>query len=277
MASIANLAVIAWFEQIPLIPGAIIVIGGFVLLSLILARIVKMILPGELLREHNELAGFIFAVIGVIYAVILGFVAVGVWDRFVDADNRTYDEASAITAIYRDAGSFTNWQQLRRDVRSYVHYTIEEGWPALAAGHPLPDTVSAEHLSRDVHHTPVNNLREAAVFGHMIERTSEALLDRDARVTEDSSGLNGVMWLVVFVGGFVTVAFSYLFGFQRTVMQTLMIGTLAFLIGLVMFLTMSLDYPFRGAIRVGPDAFERALINFAQIDSVSVHNPAAPK
>jgi hypothetical protein len=49
-------------------------------------------------------------------------------------------------------------------------------------------------------------------------------------------------------------------------MQTAMIGTLALLIGLVIFLTMSLDYPFRGAIRVGPEAFERALTVFDQID-----------
>jgi hypothetical protein len=265
------MAVIGWFESIPLIPGAIIVIGGFTLLSLLFARVVRTIFPAEVLRQHNELAGFIFAVVGVIYAVILGFVAVGVWERFVEADDRTYDEASAITAVYRDAGSFSNWQRLRGDLRSYVHYAIYVGWPALASGNALPDTTSIEVLSRDVHYTPVHDMRQQEVFGHMIERTSEALLDRDARITEDATGLNSVMWFVVFVGGFVTVAFSYLFGFQRTVMQTVMVGMLAFLIGLVMFLMMSLDYPFRGAIRVGPEAFERALVNFNQIDSISVH------
>jgi hypothetical protein len=274
---VTNVAVIGWFESLPLVPGAIVVIGGFVLLSLLFARVVRMIFPSQMLREHNELAGFIFAVVGVIYAVILGFVAVGVWERFVQADDRTYDEASAITAVYRDAGSFSNWQLLRQDLRSYVRYAVELGWPALEAGKPLPDTLSAEHLSRDVHHTPVHDMGEQEIFGHMIERTSEALRDRDARITEDATGLNTVMWLVVFIGGFVTVAFSYLFGFQRTVMQTVMVGMLAFLIGLVLFLMMSLDYPFRGAIRVGPEAFERALINFDQIDSISVHNPHARK
>lgn len=264
-------AVIGWFEDLALGPAAVLVIGGFVLVSLLLARVVRALVPNELLREHNELAGFIFAVIGVIYAVVLGFVAVGVWERFVVAEDRTYDEASSITAVYRDAGSFSNWQLLRRDLRMYVHYAVDVGWPAMETGKELPDTMSAERLSRDVHHTPVHDMREAAVFGHMIERTSEALLDRDARITEDASGLTAVMWVVVFVGGFITIAFSYLFGFQRSVMQTVMIGTLALLIGLVLFLTMSLDYPFRGAIRVGPDAFERALTNFGQIDAVSAH------
>ena len=164
-------------------------------------------------------------------------------------------------------------QLLRHDLRTYVRYAIEVGWPAMEQGKDLPDTMSAERLSRDVHHTPVHDLREAAVFGHMLERTSEALLDRDARITEDASGLTSVMWITVFAGGFITIAFSYLFGFARSVMQTVMIGTLALLIGLVLFLTMSLDYPFRGAIRVGPDAFERALSNFNQIDTASV----APK
>ncbi|MGB6986115.1 MAG: hypothetical protein WBD74_09115 [Candidatus Aquilonibacter sp.] len=268
-----TIAVIGWFEDVPLLPAAILIIGGFVLLSLVFARVAGLLVPKELLREHNELAGFIFAVIGVIYAVVLGFVAVGVWERFVVADDRTYDEASAITAVYRDAGSFSNWHSLRHDVRTYVRYSTEVGWPAMQQGKTLPDTMSAERLSRDVHHTPVRDMRESEVFAHMLERTSEALLDRDARVTEDASGLNAVMWVVVFAGGFITIAFSYLFGFERTIMQTVMIGTLALLIGLVLFLTMSLDYPFRGAIRVGPDAFERALVNFDQIDAISVHQP----
>ena len=78
------------------------------------------------------------------------------------------------------------------------------------------------------------------------------------------------MWTVVFIGGFLTVAFSYLFGFARSVMQTIMIGTLALLIGLVLFLTMSLEILVPRAIHVGPDAFERALApTFNQIDAAN--------
>ncbi|HEX8806549.1 MAG TPA: hypothetical protein VF741_06350 [Candidatus Aquilonibacter sp.] len=266
------IALIGWFENLPLGAAAILLVGGFVLLSLLLARVVAIVVPNELLREHNELAGFIFAVVGVIYAVLLGFVAVNVWERFVVAEERTYDEASSVTAVYRDAGSFSNWRQLRRDVRTYVNYAIRVGWPALEAGKEPPDSVDVELLSRDVHHTPVHDLREAQVFEHMLERTSETMRDRDARLAEDATGLSSVMWGVVFLGGFITIAFSYLFGFQRTVMQTVMIGTLALLIGLMLFLTMSLDFPFRGAIHVGPEAFQRAIHDLDQIDAVSVHN-----
>ncbi len=272
---------IAWFESFPLIPGAIVVIGGFVLFSLALARLASRISPAELLLEHNELTGFVFAVVGVIYALVLGFVMVGVWERFESAESRTFDEASSLTAVYRDAGSFANAVLLRDEVRTYVEAIIHVGWPDMQAGrHSLPTAHAAEELARDVERTPLRDTREAALYPLMVAALDEALLDRDARLALDTHGLYGIMWWTVFIGGFVTIAFTYLFGFRRTVMQTAMVGTLAFLIGLVIFLTMSLDYPFRGAVYVAPEAFERALRVFGQIDAtdpLTVHTRAASR
>jgi hypothetical protein len=67
------------------------------------------------------------------------------------------------------------------------------------------------------------------------------------------------MWVVLFAGAYITVGFTYFFGFDRTSMQQLMIGALSLLIGLVLFLVMALDFPYRGSIAVSPDAF-RALL-----------------
>ena len=258
---------IAWLESLPLIPGAIVVIGGFVLFSVLLARLAARFSRPELLLEHNELTGFIFAVVGVIYALVLGFVMVGVWERFEAAESRTFDEASSLTAVYRDAGLFANAALLRRDTRRYVEAIINIGWPDMQAGrHSFPTAQDAEALARDVERTQPRDAREAGLYPLMVTALDEALLDRDARLALDTHGLYGIMWWTVFVGGFVTISFTYLFGFRRTVMQTAMVGTLAFLIGLVIFLTICLDYPFRGAVYVAPEAFERALHVFGQID-----------
>ncbi len=258
----------SWFQNVPVFPAAIIVVGGFVFVSLLLARIVVRLVPTDILKSHNELTGFIFAVVGVMYAVVLGFVAVGVWERFVDAETRTYDEASNLITVYRDAGMFEGGAQIRKDLRAYVDTEIRLGWPALQAGtNSLPATNSVEVLSHEVRATVPSNPREVGLYPLMVSAMDEALLDRDARVSEDASGLNSVMWFVVFAGGFITIGFTYLFGFRQTMMQTAMIGTLALLIGLIIFLTTALDYPFRGAIHVGPDAFERAQYVLGRIDA----------
>ena len=49
-----------------------------------------------------------------IYAVLLAFVTIGVWERFEAAEARSYDEAAALTAIYRDAGSFERGGEVAR-------------------------------------------------------------------------------------------------------------------------------------------------------------------
>jgi hypothetical protein len=47
--------------------------------------IVRRWVAVEVLERHNEVAGFIYAVIGVVYAVLLGFTAIIVWERFNQA------------------------------------------------------------------------------------------------------------------------------------------------------------------------------------------------
>ncbi len=259
---------VAFFERLPLVAGAVFVVGGFMLVSILLARVSRRVAPPDMLREHNELTGFVFAAISVIYAVILGFIAIGVWERFTDAEATTYREASNLTIVYRDAASLPQGAPLRRDLRLYAHDVTTRGWKAMSSGNVSDVTEDeAERVSRDVNAFDPHNAREANLHQQMIAAMAASLAARDQRVTEDATGLNGLMWVTVILGGFITVGFTYLFGFKESFMQAAIVGTLAFLIGLVIFLTMSLDYPFRGSIHVAPDALERALKTFDTIDA----------
>jgi len=53
----------------------------------------------ERLRTNNEVAGFKFAVIGVLYAVLLGFAVVIAWERYHDAERALAAEAGAAASI----------------------------------------------------------------------------------------------------------------------------------------------------------------------------------
>ncbi len=261
-------SLVAFFERLPLPVGAIVVVGGFVLFSVLLAKVSRRFAPADLLQEHNELTGFTFAAIGVIYAVLLGFVAIGVWERYSAAGEATFREASDLTTVYRAAATLPRSGRLRRDLRTYTNGIVKLGWPAMQSGSVSDVTeTSAERIAHDINNISPRNARESNLHQQMIGAMAESLAARDLRVTEDATGLNGVMWTTVLLGGFITVGFTYLFGFKVSLMQTAMVGTLAFLIGLVLFLTMSLDYPFRGSIQVSPTAYERALTTFDTIDA----------
>jgi hypothetical protein len=38
--------------------------------------------PTEVRQKHNDVAGFIYAVLGVVYAVLLALVVIAVWEEF---------------------------------------------------------------------------------------------------------------------------------------------------------------------------------------------------
>lgn len=254
---------INWLGTLSTVTAGVVVIGSFVLVSLAIGYIVARFTSVEVRTAHNDRAGFILAVIGVIYAVLLAFVAVGAWERFQQAEARSYEEASALATIYRDADSFPQGGRLRALLRSYVRSVVGDEWPRLRQGGSsrVSDQL-LESTDRSIRALPVSSFGLQAIDAQMLSAMDTALIDRESRLTLDSTGINAVMWAVLVLGAFVTVAFTYLFGFDKTVMQQLMVGGLSLMIGLVLFLIVSLDYPFRGSIAVGPEAFRALLETF---------------
>jgi hypothetical protein len=57
-----------------------------VILALLLAvgglALVEYLVPWQVRQRHNDVAGFIYAVLGVVYAVWLGFVTIAAWEDF---------------------------------------------------------------------------------------------------------------------------------------------------------------------------------------------------
>jgi hypothetical protein len=56
------------------IMAILLAVGGLVL--------VEYLVPWQVRRQHNDVAGFIYAVLGVVYAVLLGFATIVVWEDF---------------------------------------------------------------------------------------------------------------------------------------------------------------------------------------------------
>src|SRR5215831_914249 len=90
----------------------------------------------ERLMSNNEVAGFKFATMGVIYAVMLGFAVIVVWEKYHDAEVAVAQEASAIVALYRLAGGFGPDGRVaaRAHIEDYLSSVITDDWPAMARG-----------------------------------------------------------------------------------------------------------------------------------------------
>jgi hypothetical protein len=85
----------------PLWLSGMLLVGLTTALAMIGPRLVRRYVTLEKLTTNNEVAGFKFATVGVLYAVLLAFAIIVVWEKFNDAENHVAQEAGAAATIYR--------------------------------------------------------------------------------------------------------------------------------------------------------------------------------
>ena len=62
-------------------------------------ELVRRLVPTETRQKHNDVAGFIYAALGVIYAVLLALVVIAAWEGYERARITVEDEANAAAEI----------------------------------------------------------------------------------------------------------------------------------------------------------------------------------
>jgi Protein of unknown function (DUF4239) len=84
----------------------------------------------ERLVSNNEIAGFKFATVGVIYAVLLAFAVIVVWEKYSDAETAVVQEAGAAATLYRLAsGPESEAVATRVALSNYLRLAIDRDWP----------------------------------------------------------------------------------------------------------------------------------------------------
>src|SRR5215212_3189918 len=77
-----------------------------VVVSLLGLALVRRVVPASQLAAHTEVAGYVYAVIGVIYAVVLALVVIAAWEEYRDAREAATNEASAVLNLARAANGW---------------------------------------------------------------------------------------------------------------------------------------------------------------------------
>ena len=248
-----------------LVPG-LFVISLFVLVSAAELILVQRLVPIELRKQHNDVTGFIYAVVGIAYAVVLGLVVVATWEQFQTARDTVDREANELAELFWLGHRLppTEGHRLQELTRSYARVVVDEEWPLMASGRSSP---RAWALIDEIRLTvqDMNPDREAGqvLYDQGLERVHDLADARRDRLVEAREGIPTILWVVLVAGAIVTIGFTYLFGLDDTTTHTLMVALLAMVIGLILFTVGSLEYPFAGNVRLGPDAFRLVLERFA--------------
>ena len=227
--------------------------------------LVQRLVPSRLRQQHNDVAGFIYAVLGVIYAVLIALVVIAVWEDFAVARDTVEREASELDDVFRLAHSLPDpeGRQLQELAGSYAQVVVDEEWALMAQRRTSPRAWDLlDEMTIRFENVEVRTKAEEVLYAEALDRMNELEDARNARLVEAGEGIPIVLWGVLVGNGIVVVGFAYLFGVENTLVHKLMVGALALVISSVLFAIGVLEHPFSGDVRVSPEAFELVLERF---------------
>ena len=218
------------------------------------------------LRLNNEVAGFKFATVGVLYAVLLGFAVITVWEKFSEAENAVAQEAAAVATLYRLAAGIDGdpGAALRGCLTQYVKQAIAEDWPAMEHGHESRTVTQALNGAYAALLTfAPRDTRGAAVLAEALHQLDMVTQARRMRLVLAPGATPRVLWLVLSSGAILTIGFTLFSGTENVRAQVAMTGALSFLIFSGLLMITAIDHPFAGAVRVQPEALSIVLEDFS--------------
>ena len=251
----------------------VLVVGGVCLAAVGGLTLVQFLVPTASRQQHNDVAGFIYAVLGVIYAVLLALVVIAVWEDFGRARETVEGEANATAEIFWLAHRLPEPErrQVQELARSYAREVVHKEWPLMREGQaPLMEqgqaTPTGWVLIDDIRATLQGFEPRApageALYAEGLDQIEELADARRMRLVAAHEGIPAVLWVVLVMAGVAVVGFTYLFGLESTWAHRLMVAALAAVIGMVLFTIGAMEHPFSGGARIGTEAFDLILERF---------------
>ncbi|MFI9269486.1 hypothetical protein ACIGXM_01980 [Kitasatospora sp. NPDC052896] len=237
-------------------------IGIIVIVLVVVAAALALLqryVPHHLREAHNDVAGFIYAAVGVMYAVLLGFVVVTVWTNIDAARKTTFQEADALAGVYWIARELPPplGPQLEQQSLSYARTVLDTEWPLMAKHQSSPEATQLVYQIRDTafQFNPTN-AQQQVLYQSAVSHVEDLASERRQRLNEVDDSVPVLLWVALIAGAVLTVGFTFLFGLPNTLAHSLMVLSLAGLIVLSLVVIKEMNYPFHGVTAVKPTAFD---------------------
>ena len=241
-----------WVYDLPNWVFGLLTVGffvGFAAIGLITHRRFVLRFFGR--HPHNDLVSYYLAAVGVFYGITLGLISVGTYTTFAEIDTEVSAEATTLSALYNDIGSYPEPTQgiLKKQFADYTNIVIDVTWPQQRKGEV---GIQGFEKLKEVNHTlnlfdPVTE-REKIIHAEVLRQFNQLLELNNARLQSVNSGLPTTMYVVIVVGALLNIMVSWLFIIDNFRLHNALNILMAALLGLLVYLIAEYS--------VGPDAFE---------------------
>jgi hypothetical protein len=206
-----------------------------------------------------EFGAAMLASIMVFYGLATALTAVQVWESYEKVKEITAQEASSMAAFYRNVSQYPEplRSTMREQIRGYTYQIIHDSWPLQRQGTIPTETVrTMDELQTTLVGFEPKTEAEKGLALETLASYDRMMEARRMRLTSVDRKLPGVLWVVIILGAFISLVSAFYFPVHDERVHRVQVGLLAGFIGLVIFMIVALDRPYRGDLGVKPRPYE---------------------
>jgi hypothetical protein len=214
------------------------------------------------LEKADFVSEQVFTLAGVLYAVLVAFVVVVVWEQFDQAQTATESEANAVSDLLRDSAALPAAvrPQVQQSLIGYTKDVVDEEFPRMRRGESIElQSAGLTRLWQSYIQTQPATQSEIAFYKEAITRLDDLGSARKTRISGSRSEIPNELWVLLLGGGAVMLIFTYMFPTPDIVIQACGIALSAALMAFVLYLIFALEHPFVGALSVKPEPYVHVL------------------
>jgi hypothetical protein len=202
-----------WLLNLPLPWMALVIFLTTYLIAGSIGFVVTTLAVNERAKGFKAVSPGIMPPLGILFALLVGFIAVEVWGNFDKAKTAVATEASALRAVVLLVGAFPDEQRTRiyALVNHHIDESVNKEWPEMAQQRVTLATLPTA-LIEALHYTlalkPADD-SQRAVQPEMVKELHIALDARRQRIVISEASLGTVKWVGILLQGLCTlVAFA---------------------------------------------------------------------
>jgi hypothetical protein len=257
-----------WLLNLPLFWMAVIVLAATYLVTAGIYWVVIRLAVGDRAKAFKAVSPGMLPPLGILFALLVGFIAVEVWNNFDKAKLAVATEASALRAVVLLAGNFPDDQKTRIYglIDRHIEESINKEWPAMAHRRATLSTLRAnaliEALQDVISLKPADDSQRTAQ-PEIVKALETAMDARRQRIVVSQSSVGTVKWAGIVLQALCTLIAIAMVHSDNRLACAIAMTLFATGIALSLLLIAAYSRPFTGEISVKPDLLRQVVTSGA--------------
>jgi hypothetical protein len=234
------------------------VFGALALLFFCTGTLTAWVAFGALLGPRVKLLEGVvapfFGAVGVLFALLTGFLAGDIGDRNRQAARAVQAEVAELRNVFTlSVASASDMKEIRDDWAAYVKAVVRDEWAAMTAGHSAPSAGAAyDAMLREMSEPKVATEAGAAVHSALLTAAVRVGTARSERLALASDNTSELKWTMVLMLGVMTQLAIGLVHLQKRNAHIAALSVFSVAAVLTLGLIALQEHPFAGDVRLSP-------------------------